>query len=189
MKQEDLNLVERCKRGDQSACAQLVRKYQNSVYSLCRKMVKNPEEARDLAQEAFARTFSTLDRYNAVYAFSGWLYKITANLCIDHLRRQRMKTLSLDEPMEGQDGTLPRELQDRGSRPDEDSERSEMRGAIQTAIARLPEHYRVILLLRHQDQLSYEEIAATLAIPLGTVKARIHRAREGLREYLQAYAA
>ncbi len=189
MKQEDLLLIERCKKGDQTAYELLVRKYQNSVFNLCRKMVRNPEEARDLSQEAFVKTFATLDRFNPVYAFSSWLYKITANLCIDHLRRQRMKTLSLDEPMEGQDGTLPRELQDRGSRPDEDSERSEMRGAIQTAIARLPEHYRVILLLRHQDQLSYEEIAATLAIPLGTVKARIHRAREGLREYLQAYAA
>ena len=99
MKQEDLLLIERCKGGDQVAYTLLLRKYQNSVYNLCRKMVRNPEEARDLSQEAFVKTFATLDRYNPVYAFSSWLYKITANLCIDHIRKQRMKLLSIDEPV------------------------------------------------------------------------------------------
>jgi RNA polymerase sigma-70 factor (ECF subfamily) len=184
VKQEDLLLIERCKQGDQVAYALLLRKYQNSVYSLCRKMVRNSEEARDLSQEAFVRTFATLDRYNPVYAFSSWLYKITANLCIDHIRKQRMKMLSIDDPVEGEEGSIARELQDHGQRPDEVSERRELRGTIEAAIERLPEHYRVILILRHQDQLSYEEIATKLGIPLGTVKARIHRAREGLKEIL-----
>jgi RNA polymerase sigma-70 factor (ECF subfamily) len=187
VKQEDLLLIERCKRGDETAYALLVRKYQNSVYNLCRKMVRNPEEARDLSQEAFVKTFATLERYNPVYAFSSWLYKITANLCIDHIRKQRMKMLSLDEPMDGEEGTIARELQDPGQRPDEASESSEMRGVIRDAIARLPAHYREILILRHHKQLSYEEIARTLDIPLGTVKARIHRAREGLKQILQSY--
>jgi RNA polymerase sigma-70 factor, ECF subfamily len=187
VKQEDLLLIERCKRGDQTAYALLMRKYQNSVYNLCRKMVRNPEEARDLSQEAFVKTFATLERYNPVYAFSSWLYKITANLCIDHIRKQRMKLLSLDEPVTSDEGTIGREIQDPGQRPDEVSERSEMRAAIQAAIDRLPEHYREILMLRHQQQLSYEEIARELSIPLGTVKARIHRAREGLKEILRSY--
>jgi RNA polymerase sigma-70 factor (ECF subfamily) len=186
VKQEDLLLIERCKRGDQTAYALLVRKYQNSVFNLCRKMVRNPEEARDLSQEAFVKTFATLDRFNPVYAFSSWLYKITANLCIDHIRKQRMKMLSIDEPVEGEEGSIARELQDPGQRPDEISERSEVRGMIEEAIARLPEHYREILILRHQRQLSYEEIAQELAIPLGTVKARIHRAREGLKQILRS---
>jgi RNA polymerase sigma-70 factor (ECF subfamily) len=185
VKQEDLHLIERCKRGDQSAYDLLVRKYQNSVYSLCRKMVRNPEEARDLAQEAFIRTFATLERYNPVYAFSSWLFKITANLCIDHIRKQRMKLFSLDDPAEGEEGPIVRQLEDPGQRPDEVSERNELRATIRAAIDRLPEHYRAILLLRHQEQLSYEEIAVRLAIPLGTVKARIHRAREGLKLLLR----
>src|SRR5262245_38221658 len=150
-------------------------------------MVRNPEEARDLSQEAFVKTFATLDRYNPVYAFSSWLYKITANLCIDHIRKQRMKMLSLDEPMDGEEGTIARELQDPGQRPDEASESNEMRGVIRDAIAQLPKHYREILILRHHKQLSYEEIAKALEIPLGTVKARIHRAREGLKQILQSY--
>lgn len=187
MKQEDLLLIERCKKGDQAAYTQLLRKYQNSVYNLCRKMVRNPEEARDLSQEAFVKTFATLDRYNPVYAFSSWLYKITANLCIDHIRKQRMKLLSIDEPLDGDEGPIARQIEDPRQRPDEVSESSEMRRAIEAAIRRLPEHYRVILIMRHQEQLSYDEIAQALDIPLGTVKARIHRAREGLKALLQAY--
>jgi RNA polymerase sigma-70 factor (ECF subfamily) len=186
VKQEDLLLIERCKRGDQTAYALLMRKYQNSVYNLCRKMVRNPEEARDLSQEAFVKTFATLERYNPVYAFSSWLYKITANLCIDHIRKQRMKMLSIDDPVEGEEGSITRDLQDPGQRPDEASEQSELQGRIRDAIEKLPEHYRTILIMRHQQQLSYEEIAAALSIPLGTVKARIHRAREGLKEILQS---
>lgn len=188
MKKEDLLLVERCKQGDQIAYGQLVRKYQNSVYNLCRKMVRNPEEARDLAQEAFVKTFAALDRYNPVYAFSSWLFKITSNLCIDHIRKQRMRLLSIDDPIDGEDGGMVRELADPRRQPDQASEDSELREAIRAAVDRLPEHYRVILLLRHQEQLSYEEIATALDIPLGTVKARIHRAREGLKAYLGAYA-
>jgi RNA polymerase sigma factor (sigma-70 family) len=185
MKQEDLLLIERCKRGDQVAYALLLRKYQNSVYNLCRKMVRNPEEARDLSQEAFVKTFATLERYNPIYAFSSWLFKITANLCIDHIRKQRMKLFSIDDPVDGEEGPIARQLEDPSQRPDEASERAELGNRIRAAIDKLPEHYRVILLLRHQEQLSYDEIAQRLDVPLGTVKARIHRAREGLKSILQ----
>src|SRR5262245_34822567 len=185
MKQEDLLLIERCKRGDQAAYALLLRKYQNSVYNLCRKMVRNPEEARDLSQEAFVKTFATLERYNPIYAFSSWLFKITANLCIDHIRKQRMKLFSIDDPVDGEEGPIARQLEDPAQRPDEASERAELGSRIRAAIDKLPEHYRVILLLRHQEQLSYDEIAQRLDVPLGTVKARIHRAREGLKSILQ----
>jgi RNA polymerase sigma-70 factor (ECF subfamily) len=184
VKQEDLLLIERCKGGDQVAYTLLLRKYENSVFNLCRKMVRNPEEARDLSQEAFVKTFATLERYNPVYAFSSWLYKITANLCIDHIRKQRMKMLSIDEPVDGDDGPIARQLEDPGRRPDELSEQAELTDRVRAAIDRLPEHYRIILIMRHQEQLSYEEIAQSLEIPLGTVKARIHRAREGLKALL-----
>lgn len=187
MKSEDLQLIERCKRGEQTAYTRLLRKYQSAVYNLCRKMVRNPDEARDLTQEAFVKTFSSLDRYNPVYAFSSWLYKITANLCIDHLRKQHMKLCSIDEPLESEEGSIPRQIEDPGRKPDEITEHSELQHAIQDAIGKLPPHYRVILVMRHQEQLSYEEIASALDIPLGTVKARIHRARESLKAFLLAY--
>ncbi|MFQ5599097.1 MAG: RNA polymerase sigma factor, partial [Candidatus Krumholzibacteriia bacterium] len=120
--------------------------------------------------------------------FSPKLFKITSNLCIDYIRKQRMRFLSIDDPVEGGEGPIYRELMDPGQRPDQLSERSEVREAIRAAIDQLPHHYRVILILRHQEQFSYEEIAQTLEIPLGTVKARIHRAREGLKTHLEAYA-
>lgn len=189
MKKEDLLLVERCKTGDQLAYEQLVRKYRNAVYNLCRKMVRNSEEAHDMTQEAFVKTFRNLDKYNPIYAFSSWLFKITSNLCIDHIRKQRMKMLSIDAPVEGEEGPITRDLLDPGLTPDMISEKSELRQAIRGAIDQLPQHYRVILLLRHQEQLSYDEIASRLDIPLGTVKARIHRAREGLKGHLKAFAS
>jgi RNA polymerase sigma factor (sigma-70 family) len=189
LKKEDMLLVERCLDGDQLAYEQLVRKYRNAVYNLCRKMVRNGEEAHDLTQEAFVKTFRSLDRYNPVYAFSSWLFKITSNLCIDYIRKQRMKLFSIDDPVEGEEGPITRDLLDPGLTPDQISEKTELRLAIRDAINELPQHYRVILLLRHQEQLTYDEIAKRLEIPLGTVKARIHRAREGLKGHLKAFAA
>lgn len=184
MKKEDLLLVERCKQGDQVAYGQLVRKYQNSVYSLCRKMVRNPEEARDLTQEAFVKTFSNLDRYNPIYAFSSWLFKITSNLCIDYLRKRRITTFAMDDPIDGEKGEIQRQYVAPDPTPEETFIRGEKVRRLEDAIAALPEHYRIMLVLRHQEDLSYEEIADTLAIPLGTVKARIHRAREMLKGLL-----
>ena len=152
-------------------------------------MVRNGEEAHDLTQEAFVKTFRSLDRYNPVYAFSSWLFKITSNLCIDYIRKQRMKLFSIDDPVEGEEGPITRDLLDPGLTPDMISEKTELRQAIRGAIDELPKHYRVILLLRHQEQLTYDEIAKRLDIPLGTVKARIHRAREGLKGHLKDFAA
>jgi RNA polymerase sigma-70 factor (ECF subfamily) len=100
-----------------------------------------------------------------------------------------MRLFSIDDPVEGEEGPIHRELADPRRHPDQLSEDAELREAIRAAIERLPEHYRVILILRHQEQLSYDEIAQTLEIPLGTVKARIHRAREGLKTHLAAFAA
>ena len=91
MKQEDFELVERCKRGEERAYAELLQRHQDSVYNICRRLTRDSDQARDLAQEAFIRTFSRLDRYDPVYPFSAWLFKITANLCIDFLRRRRLR--------------------------------------------------------------------------------------------------
>lgn len=187
MKHADLELIERCRLGDERAYAELIHRYQGTVYNICRRLARDPDEARDLAQEAFVRTFSRLDRFDPVYPFSAWLFKITANLCIDHLRRRRLQTCSLDEPLEGDGGRFSRQVEDQGERPDRACERLEMREQVWEAVDQLPPHYRMILVMRHQEDLSYEEIAAALEIPLGTVKARIHRARESLRAHLQAY--
>ncbi len=183
MSREDAKQIERCLRGEDKAFEELLDKYKKPVFSICLRMVKNHADAEDLAQEVFIRTFSVLDRYDPTYPFSSWLYRITSNLCIDYIRRRRDGMLSIDQPIQGRDGEMSRQLPDGGVKPDRNFESKEMMELLEEAITNLPEHYRVIVILRHQEQLSYEEISDNLGIPLGTVKARIHRARNMIKDF------
>ena len=144
-------------------------------------MVRNREEAEDLAQEAFVKVFGMLERYNPTYAFSNWLFKITSNLCIDSMRKRRIQTLPMDSPIQSDKGEYERQYESPTDNPEVLAVKSERMDMLMAAIKRLPEHYRIMILLRHQENLSYDEIANTLDVPLGTVKARIHRAREMLK--------
>jgi len=185
LKSEDRVLVERCLKGEERAFEELLGKYKGPVYSICYRMVRNQTDAEDLAQEVFIRTFSVLDRYDPSYPFSSWLFRITSNLCIDFLRKARAGMVSIDQPIEGSEGSMQRQLASGAIKPDREMENKEMMEALEEAIATLPEHYRIIVILRHQEQRSYEEIADDLGIPLGTVKARIHRARNMIKEYFK----
>jgi RNA polymerase sigma factor (sigma-70 family) len=185
---EDRILVERCLKGDEKGFEELLCKYRRSVFSICLRMVRNRSTAEDIAQEVFIKVFSALNRYDPTYPFASWLNRITSNLCIDHLRRERERTVSLDQPIGGNDGDLLIQLATSAAGPDRQMESKEMMAILEDALGALPEHYRIIVILRHQEQLSYEEISNTLGIPLGTVKARIHRARNMIIEYFQKKA-
>jgi RNA polymerase sigma-70 factor (ECF subfamily) len=182
---EDKDLIERCLKGDEKAFEELLRRHRNSVFSICLRMVRNRSAAEDIAQEVFIKVFSALHRYDPSYAFSSWLNRITSNLCIDHLRREKGRTISLDQPVGGDDDDLLIQLPAITPAPDREMESTEMMAMLEEAMGALPEHYRIIVILRHQEQLSYEEISDTLGIPLGTVKARIHRARNMIVEYFR----
>ena len=171
MREEDIQLVARARSGEERAFRLLLEKYERPVFSICLRMVRNRDEAADLAQESFIKVFASLERYNPAYAFSSWLFKITSNLCIDHLRKRRVKTFGMDDPVDGVDGDIQRQYVAPDLTPEETMVRDEKMGRLEAAIGRLPEHYRIMLVLRHQENLSYEEIAANLEIPLGTVKA------------------
>jgi RNA polymerase sigma factor (sigma-70 family) len=185
LREEDIQLVARARAGDERAFRVLLEKYERAVFSICLRMVRNRDEATDLAQESFIKVFGSLDRYNPAFAFSSWLFKITSNLCIDHLRKRRISTLAMDEPVEGEKGEFTRQYEAPDPTPDEIFSRNEKMQKLEAGIAALPEHYRIMLVLRHQEDMSYEEIAESLSIPLGTVKARIHRAREMLKAILE----
>ena len=187
MKSEDRVLIERCLKGEERAFEELLNKYKAAVFSICYRMVRNRTDAEDLSQEAFIRTFSVLDRYDPSYPFSSWLFRITSNLCIDFLRRRRGDTVSLDQPIAGAEGDIQRQLPSDTVKPDREMETKEMMAALEDAISVLPEHYRIIIVLRHQEQMSYEEIADNLGIPLGTVKARIHRARNMIKNFFMRF--
>jgi RNA polymerase sigma-W factor len=179
---KDSELIRKCLEGDQKAFEKLLNRYKGSVFSVCYKMVKNRTDAEDLAQEAFVKVFSVLDRYDTSYPFSSWLFRITSNLCIDFLRKKRYKTYSIDEPIEGKEGKIDRQISSHIIQPDRETENSEMMVILEEALDLLPENYRIIVILRHQEHLSYDEISENLGIPLGTVKARIHRARRMIRD-------
>ena len=183
---QDLKTIRRCKRGEEAAFAEILARYRGPIYNLCYRMSRSPEDARDLAQEVFIKVFRLLDRYDEEYAFSSWLFRIATNHCIDHLRRNRLRFLSLDGVV-GPDGE-EYELQLPSGDPEPDTvlERKEALARLEEVIADLPPHYKAITLLRHQQQLSYEEIAVILQLPLGTVKARIHRARAQIQQMLEA---
>jgi RNA polymerase sigma factor (sigma-70 family) len=184
-KEEDLILIERAKKGDEGAYRTLLRKYERSVYTICLRMVRNREEAQDLAQDSFVKVFAMLERYNPTYAFSSWLFKITSNLCIDSLRKRRIEGVPMDEPVKSDSGDYTRQYESGEDDPETVTIKKERAGYLTRAIDNLPPHYKLMVLLRHQEGLSYEEIASTVGIPLGTVKARIHRARQMLRKLLE----
>ncbi len=184
VKEHDRELIVRATRGDEKAYRALLTKYERAVFNICLRMVRNREQAEDLAQDAFMKVFSMLDRYNPSYAFSSWLFKITSNLCIDSIRKRKLDTLPLDQPIQSAAGEFARQYESPEDNPEKKMMSRELVARLQEAIEGLPPHYRIMILLRHQQDLSYEEIAETLDVPLGTVKARIHRAREMLRNRL-----
>jgi RNA polymerase sigma-70 factor (ECF subfamily) len=182
---EDRELVRRSLDGDDAAFAIIVRRYERALFNLALRMVHDAEQARDLTQDVFIRVHRSLARYDPVYPFPSWIFRVASNLCIDWIRKKKLRTVSLDAPISpGDDDSRRRELPDPGQDPSEDLERRERGAVLASVLAKLPESHRMILVLRHQRELSYEEISLALEVPLGTVKARIHRAREAFRRIL-----
>jgi len=180
---EDDKFVEAAIRGDQAAYKQLMNKYQKPLYYHVLKMVKHHEQVEDLVQEAFMKAFNNLDSYNTNYAFSTWLYRITTNHTIDYLRKKKLQTTSIDEPVKTKDGEMEIQISD-SAETDREIIKKERKAIIHDAIKNLPEKYRNVIEMRHLEELSYQEISEQLDLPLGTVKAHIFRAREMLYKAL-----
>lgn len=180
----DRELAERAKKGDQSAFEQLVRDNQNKVYSLALRFTGDQEEAADLAQEALIKAWQGLGGFQGESSFSTWVYRLTANVCIDYLRKKTRReaveaAVSLDDIR-----SVRAEPADWGQDPQRRLERSERGRALAQGLARLPDWQRQVLTLRELSGLSYKEIGEKLNLDLGTVKSRIARARLSLRKIL-----
>ena len=184
----DADLAALARSGRDAAFRELVRRYERPVFSLIFRMVRDRETSEDLAQETFIKVLNHIDRYRPEFKFSSWLFKIANNLTIDHLRKRQLKTISIDgsphaaSAAEVEASTF--DVEARGESALEEMQSRELGSAIEKAIAKLRPEYRACILLRHVEDRSYEEIAATLDLPLGTVKTYIHRARHELREAL-----
>lgn len=185
----DRDLIDRVKKKQAGAFEQLVRKYQDRVYNLSFRFLREREIAEEVAQDVFVSIYKHIDGFKGEAKFSTWLFRVVANHCHNkskYLRRRRHKLQdSIDVPIETEDGERKRELADDPLlSPEELSTRRNMNEAIQDAISHLDEDHRVIVLLRDVEDLSYEEIGEILGLPEGTVKSRLHRARNELRERL-----
>ena len=186
----DHALLEATRTGDEDAFAELVGRYRNQITSYIYRMTNDYEEAVDLAQETFVRLYRAADRYQTTHAFSTYIYRIATNLAISELRkRKRRRLVSLTGLLSSGDGREAVDFNPRDERPLQDVTLvdSERREAVQRAISTLPEKYRAPLVLRDVQGKSYDEIAAILCTSEGTVKSRINRARNFLRDKMRAY--
>ncbi|HEY0970846.1 MAG TPA: sigma-70 family RNA polymerase sigma factor [Gemmatimonadales bacterium] len=185
----DADVVALARQGRDRAFRELVRRYERPVFSLIFRMVRDRETAEDLAQDSFVKVLNHLDRYRPEFKFSSWIFKIANNVAIDHLRRRQLDTVSMDgSPHAATAAEVEASSFDVAAQQEtalEEIEARELGTAIERAIARLRPEYRSCIMLRHIEGRSYEEIAATLDLPLGTVKTYIHRARNELRQQLQ----
>lgn len=183
--EQDRELVTAALAGKQSAYQELMDKYKGALTRHVQRMVRSSTEIDDLVQECFIKAFSALKSYSADYAFSTWLYKIATNHTIDYLRKKRLQTFSIDRPIQTKDGEVEYEIPDTDYRPDKHIVQDQRRELIQEAIDALPPKYHTVIVMRHQQEKSYEEIARELDLPLGTVKAHIFRARALLYKHLR----
>lgn len=181
----DTELVRKAAAGDSDAFEQLVLSYEKPIYNLCLRMCGNADDAMDLTQETFLKAWRNLGSFRADAAFSTWLYRLCSNLCIDHLRReQKRKILPLQ--VEDSDGDeRPLDVPDPAAGPEERLSAQEDRQQVAAALQSLEPEYREALTLRVLHDLSYADIAAVLQVREGTVKSRIARAREKMREAMQ----
>jgi RNA polymerase sigma-70 factor (ECF subfamily) len=178
-------LLDRVRSGDVEAFEQLIEGYQKKVYNIALRMIGNHDDASELAQEVFIRVYKSISSFKEESQLSTWIYRITSNACLDELRRRKNKrVVSIDENIKYEDSEFKRELEDDKPTPDILAEKNEIRKAIKDAIRALPEHHRMMIVMRDIQGLSYEEIAQSLQSPEGTIKSRINRARQALKEIL-----
>ena len=176
----DRELVATAAQGLEGGFEELVRRYQRPISAYVYRMVGDYDCALDLTQEIFIKIYASLSRYRPEFKFSTWIYKIAHNAAIDHLRRNAGRERSISNGSESEPQQLI--IESKGLSPEQQSEREERRIEIESVVRLLPTAYRELIVLRHSQDLTYEEIVEVTGLPLGTVKNRLFRAREMMRQ-------
>ena len=176
----DRELVAIAIDGFDGSFEELVRRYQRPISAYVYRMVGDYDIALDLTQEIFIKIYASLSRYRPEFKFSTWIYKIAHNAAIDHLRRNAGRERSISNGSESEPQQLV--IESKGLSPEQQSEREERRIEIESVVRLLPTAYRELIVLRHSQDLTYEEIVEVTQLPLGTVKNRLFRAREMMRQ-------
>jgi len=178
----DGELVQTAIAGREASFEELVRRYQRPIAAYVYRMVGDYDAALDLTQEVFIKVYNSLSRYRSEFKFSTWIYKIAHNAAIDHLRRFAVREHALASEFDGEPRIVS--IESRRPTPEQESEREERRSEIESVVDELSPAYRELIVLRHSHDLSYDEIAEVTGLPLGTVKNRLFRARDAMRELL-----
>ena len=176
----DIELIANAISGREDGFEELVRRYQRPITSYVYRMLSDYEAALDVTQEVFIKVYNSLGKYSSEYKFSTWLYRIAHNAAIDYMRRNSVVQQSLEA--ENEDGSFQLQIKDARPTPEQEREHTEWRNEIEAVVNCLPAAYRDLILLRHSRDMSYDEIAEITNLPLGTVKNRLFRAREMMRE-------
>jgi len=186
MSESEKHLLERAKKGDIAAFELLVEGYQKKAFNIAYRMLGNYDDANDLVQETFIRIFKSIKNFKEQSSFSTWVYRITTNVCLDELRKRKNKNfVSIDEDIKLDDSDVKRQIESDAPTPEETLERKEIKKIVGDAIGELSEEHRLVVVLRDIQGFSYEEIARITKCPEGTVKSRINRARQALKEVLK----
>jgi RNA polymerase sigma-70 factor (ECF subfamily) len=178
----DGELVQSALAGRETSFEELVRRYQRPIAAYVYRMVGDYDSALDLTQEVFIKVYNSLTRYRSEFKFSTWIYRIAHNAAIDHLRRHSVREQSFVTGIDGERREIT--IESRRLTPEQESEKKEQRSEIESVVQMLPAAYRELIVLRHSQDLSYDEIAEVTGLPLGTVKNRLFRAREAMRDHL-----
>jgi RNA polymerase sigma-70 factor (ECF subfamily) len=183
---QDYELVQKALKGDEKAFARLLSRYKDTIYFMLLKMLNNRSDAEDLTLEAFGKAFKNLHQYSPTYAFSTWLFKIASNNCIDFLRKKKGITISLENDNDQIENNEATRIKSKDLNPEEKLIRKQKAILLHKVVRRLKPHYQTLVELRYFNELSYEEIAKELDLPLGTVKAQLFRARQMLFKLIES---
>ncbi len=176
----DYELVQAALTGDETAFGRLLGRYKDAIFFMMLKMVNNKSDAEDLTLEAFGKAFKNLHQYSPNYAFSTWLFKIATNNCIDFLRKSRSNYLPIESGSPNQENDVAARIRSKDPNPEEKLIRKQKAILMRRVVRKLKPRYQALVEYRYFKELSYEEIAAELNLPLGTVKAQLFRARQML---------
>ncbi len=183
--EEDASLVRRAAAGDESAFKALMKRYRNPVSQIVYKLVRDKSQIEDLSQEVFMKAFQHLKDFDYEHQFASWLFKIANNHCIDYIRKKKLRVYSISDQTRTEDGEMEYEIPDSTYEPDLNILREQKSRLVRQAIVSLPKKYRQVIVLRHQEELSYEEIAKKTGLPINTIKVQLFRARELMYKFLK----
>ncbi len=185
----DREIIIEVLNGNRDLFCLLVRKYERPIFNYIFRMVRSKPDSEDLAQDTFVKAFSALNKYDDSYEFSTWIYRIALNVCRDYFRRKKMFFFSLSAPVGDEEESELEDFIPQNSfhDPDDTVLNQELRVSLEKAIGGLPVKFREVIVLRHLEGLSYEEISSITGLPVGTVKTYLHRARKKLQDELNKY--